>query len=291
MRTVRIDFTSENILPDGAVIGRMGEHNATDLVITPPAEMTECGEIVNYVAAFVTEGKIIRSDFYEKAEQITIPLCSQLTQDHSLSLQLEGYDGAGGLVVKSAIVSELTLLPSAGGDETDFDSENGGIVSQINLNTLARHEHSNKSLLDNFGEQNGVLTYNGETVGAQKTNVVELDVESGEAMAEASGSGINFYVCDYIFDSPPIADGAEIQRVEINTSLDGVDEWLDLRDMIKYDTNAPYVVNLSRAFYSGDVDGTYVSIVTFTGTALNRFYDAASNYQILKLRVTVAEDV
>lgn len=291
MRTVRIDFTSENILPDGGAIGRMGEHNATDLVITPPAEMTECEEIVNYVAAFVTEGKIIRSDFYPKAEQITVSLCSQLTQDHSLSLQLEGYDGTGGLVVKSAIVSELTLLPSAGGDETDFDSEDGGIVSQINLNTLARHNHPNKSVLDKFGEENGILTYNGEPTSARKSKTLEFDVLSGEAMIETDNTMMRFFVCNYAFETPPVADGAEIIRVEMKAELDGVDdEWVDLRDMLKFDKYTPYFVHEFRAFYDESMDCVCVSVADFYTGNLNIFAVGATSYQIPKIRVTFVEN-
>lgn len=291
MRTVRIDFTSENILPDGGAIGRMGEHNATDLVITPPAEMTKCEEIVNYVAAFVTEGKIIRSDFYPKAEQITVSLCSQLTQDHSLSLQLEGYDGTGGLVVKSAIVSELTLLPSAGGDETDFDSEDGGIVSQINLNTLARHNHSNKSVLDKFSEENGILTYDGVPATARKSKTLEFDVFAGEALIETENTMMRFFVCNYAFDTPPIADGAEIVSVEMKAGLDGVDdEWVDLRDMLKYDKYTPYFLHVFHALYDESMDGVCVCVADFYTGDLNIFSIGATSYQIPKIRVTFVEN-
>lgn len=290
MRTVRIDFTSENLLPDGDIIGRMGEHNATDLIITPPAEMTQCEEIVNYVAAFVTEGKIIRSDFYPKAEQITIPLCSQLTQDHSLGLQLEGYDGTGGLVVKSAIVSELKLLPSAGGDETDFDGESGGIVSQINLNTLARHEHSNKDVLDKFGEEGGILTFDGAPAMAKKTKTLEFDVGTGEVMLEPDNTTLFIYICDYVFETPPLADGTELVSIELNTGIEGVDEWVDLRDMIRYDLYTPYILHVFRAFRNEDVSGTYLAIVNFYSGLTNIFFDGAIDGRILRLRVTFVDE-
>lgn len=287
MRTLRIDFTAENMLPDGDFIGRMGEHNATDLVITPPAEMAECGEIINFVAAFVTEGKIIRSDFYPKAEQITVSLCSQLTQDHTLGVQLEGYDGTGGLVVKSPIVSELRLLPSAGGDETDFDGENGGIVSQINLNTLARHEHSNKSVLDGISEKSGILTYNGVPVSAQKIKTVELDMQKGDVMIEISNLVLNFIVVDYLFDTPPIPEGADIKSVEFR--LTGEDSWTDIRSIMKYDISIPVISQTFRAFRTEDA--TYIAMIDFYSGTYNKFYDYAFNYQIDKLRVVYACDV
>lgn len=39
-------------------------------------------------------------------------------------------------------------------------------TSDINANTLARHTHSNKTVLDKFGESNGAPTYDGNTIGA-----------------------------------------------------------------------------------------------------------------------------
>lgn len=286
MRTLRIDFTAENMLPDGDYIGRIGEHNATDLIITPPAEMAECEEIINYVAAFVTEGKIIRSDFYPKAEQITVSLCSQLTQDHTLGVQLEGYDGTGGLVVKSAIISELRLLPSAGGDETDFDGENGGIVSQINLNTLARHEHTNKNVLDGISEESGILTYNGEPVTAQKKKTLELDVLNCEAMVEFSSNAIIFSVMNEDPASPLIPEGSDIISVEFSTTVE--DGWTDIKSIMKYDISIPVLSQTFRAFMLDRA--TYIAVVDFYTGSINKFFDYAANYQLSKLRVTSTEE-
>lgn len=281
MRTLRIDFTAENMLPDGEYAGRIGEHNATDLIITPPAEMAECEEIINYVAAFVTEGKIIRSDFYPKADTVTVSLCSQLTQDHTLGVQLEGYDGKGGLVVKSAIISELKLLPSAGGDETDFDGECGGIVSQINLNTLARHEHTNKKVLDSIGESEGMLTYNGAAITAQQQNIVaEFDVMNGDASVEISSSTILFSTMSS--DDSPIKDGTNIVSVEFSTAEE--EGWIDIMSIMKYDISVPVCSQTFRAF---DIDGfIYIALVQFVAGGRNKFMDYVTNYQIEKLRVT-----
>lgn len=290
MRTLRIDFTAENMLPDGDLAGRMGEHNATDLIITPPAEMTQCEEIVNYVAAFVTEGKIIRTDFYPKAETITVSLCSQLTQDHSLSLQLEAYDGTGGLVVKSPIVSELRLLPSAGGDETDFDGESGGMVSQINLNTLARHSHSNMGVLEKFGENSGKLTYNGIAVNASKTKTVELDIDNFEAYIQAENNKIFISTFDDMFDSPPVPDNARIVTLEAKLTVNGTETWVDLRMMVKYDVYNTYNLIMDRAFTVEGNGSTYLAVICYNKGEENFFYTAAQKNQIKALRVTFIDE-
>lgn len=286
MRTLRIDFSAENMLPDGEYIGRIGEHNATHLIITPPAEMAECDAILNYVAAFVTEGKIIRSDFYPKSEQVEIPLCAQLTQDHSLSVQLEGYDGNGGLVVKSAVIGELKLLPSAGGDATDFDSENGGMVSQINLNTLARHEHSNAEVLCGIGEKNGILTYNGKAVNSQKTKTIILDAANGNVMIELSGTSLLFCIINSDEEDMFFPDNTDIISVEFNLSNN--DEWTDIRSVMKYN---PYVPAISQTFKTFTCDGlSYFAAIDYPTGEFNEFYHHVMNYRVNNLRVTYADN-
>ncbi|MEE1011601.1 MAG: hypothetical protein U0L11_06155 [Acutalibacteraceae bacterium] len=286
MRTLRIDFSAENMLPDGEYIGRIGEHNATSLIITPPAEMAECEAILNYVAAFVTEGKIIRSDFYPKSDQVEIPLCAQLTQDHSLGVQLEGYDDKGGLVVKSAVIGELKLLPSAGGDATDFDSENGGMVSQINLNTLARHEHSNTDVLSGLGEKNGILTYNGESVVSQKLKTVVLDIAKDNVMIETSGTSLVFSVMNSDENTPFFPDNTDIISVEYN--LFGEDEWTDIRSIMKYN---PYITVISQTLKTFTCDGcNYFAVVDFPSGEFNEFYQHVMSYRINKISVTYAEN-
>lgn len=289
MRTVRIDLNAENPLPDGDIIGRVGEHNATDLVITPPAEMAECEEIVSYVAAFVTEGKIVRSELYPKADQITISLCSQLTQDYFLGFQLEGYDGHGSLVVKSGIISELRLLPSANGDETDFDDENGGLVSQINLNTLARHEHANSDVLSKLGEKDGVLTFNGvpAVTSDAKTKTVVLDLTAGEVMTEASGNVLLIYQYNFIPETPPLPEGTEIVKMEYNLITQAEDEWTDIRDMLKFDPYSPYLVQMYKTFIYAD--STYLAVINFYNNFDNELLFAASCGMVSKIRVTYIE--
>ena len=154
MRTLRIDFTAGTPLPEGNFAGRTGEHNATELIITPPEEMTQCEGITKYVVAFMTEGKLIRTDFYPKTESFTVPLFSQLTRDHCLGLQIEGYDDDGNLLVKSPVVDNIRLEPSANGEgNIETDTENGSLVADVILNTQSRHDHGNKNLLDSISSE------------------------------------------------------------------------------------------------------------------------------------------
>lgn len=292
MRTVRINLNAENPLPDGEIIGRIGEHNATDLVITPPAEMAECEEIVSYVAAFVTEGKIVRSELFPKSDRLTIPLCSQLTQDHFLGFQLEGYDNKGSLVVKSEIISELHLLPSANGDETDFDNENGGLVSQINQNTLSRHEHSNSAVIDKLGEKDGVLTFNGvpavSGVISPETKTKVFDVAIGEIVAEANGTTLLIYQYNDIPEMPALAEGTEIVKIEYNLVSQPEDMWTDIKDMLKFEPTLPYIVQMYKAFCYAE--SIYLAVLYFFDNFDNELLFSSSCGLVSKIRVTYIEE-
>ena len=161
MRTLKIDFTSAKVLPEGNDAGYIGEHNATQLVITPPIEMSECESIATYVVAFTTGGGVLHSDNILKTDEITVSLTSKLTTDYYLGVQLEGYDSEGELVVKSPLVTQLQLSPSARG--TGAESDSGSING--NSPVISGHAHENKDTLDLIGMDEKGLTFNGQKVG------------------------------------------------------------------------------------------------------------------------------
>ncbi len=161
MRTLKIDFTSAKVLPEGSDAGYIGEHNATRLVITPPLEMSECESIATYVVAFTTGGGVLHSDNILKTDEITVSLTSRLTRDYYLGVQLEGYDSEGELVVKSPLVTQLQLSPSARGTGADSD---GGSINEDSP-VISGHAHENKDVLDLIGMNENVLTFGGQKVG------------------------------------------------------------------------------------------------------------------------------
>ena len=139
MRTVYIDLTDENTLPkDGIDVGYTGEHNATELVIAVPPNMTSASDYL--VVLFVSGGKLIRSEKitdtieygkpYLDGNQVHILLSKQLTKHPVLGLQVEGYkkneQGSAVLLGKSAFLSSLHLHLSPQGEQDitgGFDSE------------------------------------------------------------------------------------------------------------------------------------------------------------------------
>ena len=161
IRRITIDFTAPPPV-NRRLCGYIGEHNATELLIVPPAELTS-DEVKHYMAAFETGGKVYHSRSFEPGEAIKIPLWQQLTAEQLLCVQLEARGADGELVAKSPMVY-LALLPAARGAETEADYGSDGIAAEIAQNTKLRHEHDNKAVLDKLGTDGDSLTYDGQPI-------------------------------------------------------------------------------------------------------------------------------
>ena len=165
MREFIIDFTADVPIVPGTVIGRQGENNATALKIKIPDEIlnNEAVELIS-LAAQIGAGHVARSELIAKAETVTVKLDSRMTAVNSLSVQLEGYDTAKSLLVKSAKLDNLIFDKSVTGEAPEIES-NAGVIADIAANTSARHTHENAETLNKFGDSNGSLTYDGKAVG------------------------------------------------------------------------------------------------------------------------------
>ena len=183
MRKFTIDFTAENTLPDGSVLGKQGEHNATELVIVPPSEMTDCEDVTSYRIAFgLTNCRCVHSETLEKAAEVSMLLFSQITLSESVEIQLEGYGADGNLVMKSTTVNKLKFLPSVCGKETGADGNSQSMSNEVNQNTAARHTHKNKDVLDGLSADGESLMFNGKSIGGG----AEIDLELLPAQIVAS---------------------------------------------------------------------------------------------------------
>lgn len=170
--TIRVDFTSENILPDGNVFGKIGEHNASVLEITPPAEMSANENIALYCVAFEVGRTfvktVVRSKMIAKADTINVSLWQQTTVGEHVKFQLEAYDGENNLLVKSQLVEGVFLL-SVSGVQSAGDYGCNGMAASVAANSKARHTHENADVLEKLADDNGTLTYNGEAIGSSGT--------------------------------------------------------------------------------------------------------------------------
>lgn len=156
MRQCRLNFAEHRYDCEAGIVG---EHNATELIITPPAIMPD--ETV-YRLCFEPGGV---SEIIPKMSDGTLayPLPAAVTATAFCCMTLIGYIG-NEQVYKSRMV-QLHFCRAADGD-TDIDPQQPGIVAEVNHNTAARHTHANKAVLDKFAEsKDGKPTYDGEALG------------------------------------------------------------------------------------------------------------------------------
>ncbi len=282
MRSYRIDFNLTDPFPDGRLIGRIGEKNAAQLVITPPEEMANNENITNYVAVFSTARGTVETDPYPKSEQIAVAVTERLSVGHAMAVQLEGHDDGGNIIVKTPLVYGLTFEASAVRCGCNIA---GGYPQNT---ALPSHYHNNKAVLDKLGETGGNLTFNGKAIGAQAIKTVELYYEKGEADAIVDCYMANtFFILDY---NSVIPENCEILSVEIKVTENGAEsEWIDLRNMIAFDPWAPYIINGQRAFKAVELGGIGISLISFL-VATNRFYDYMAAGLFIGARITYVDE-
>ena len=155
MRQCRLNFAEHRYDCEAGIVG---EHNATELIITPPAIMPD--EAV-YRLCFEPGGV---SEIIPKMSDgaLAYPLPAAVTATAFCCVTLTGYIG-NEQVYKSRMV-QLHFCRAADGD-TDIDPQQPGIVTEVNRNTAARHTHENKAVLDKFSESDGKPIYDGKEIG------------------------------------------------------------------------------------------------------------------------------
>lgn len=307
MRTVLIDF-NESVPCKQTIIGYVGEHNATEIVVTPPDILASNEAVTSYIIAFVTGGMIIHSKPFNKAETLAVKLWKQLTLETVMGIQLEAYDDNQNFIGKSEFISGLRFLPSACGDDTVADTDNPDIVSAIAANTSARHSHSNKSVLDRItranmedvaantlarhihsntdtlnklGDSNGSLTYDGKVVGGRQTATVTLDISEAMIDSPMSSSTVIF-----LGNTNKVPEDSEIVSVELNNGTIDVPNWIDLRNMMAIYPANPYSVMYHKLEYSNSYGSYFLASILFPVTDKNALISALDFSNIPQIRVT-----
>lgn len=290
MRELTIDFNLENPLSDGCEAGYIGENNATKLIIKPSSELLGSG-CSFLVAVFLSKGEIFRSEHFEPAETLEIPLGSHLTQEHYLSVQLEGYSEENMLLCKSPMISKIQFLPSISGNEGEIDADDYLLKMHIELNRENRHNHGNYDVLNLLGQIGNMLTYNGKPVyGSSEEKSVVLSVSEGEIDAMTTSGGYNIL---NIFSYSDIGDfiipaDAEIKSVELNIEHESCPEWIDMRDMFSYDTAHPYVLDCRKINVDPQSNLTTVCRAFFFNDT-NTICTHISNMLLRNVRITYVE--
>lgn len=155
MRQCRLNFAENRYDCEAGIIG---EHYATELIVTPPAIMPS--EAV-YRLCF-EPGGLSEIILQTTDGTFSYPLPSAVTAT-SCCVTLIGYVGSE-QIYKSRMV-RLHFSQAADGD-ADIDPRQPGIIAEVNRNTAARHSHANKAVLDLLSESDdGNLQFDGKALG------------------------------------------------------------------------------------------------------------------------------
>ena len=176
MRQCRLNFAEHRYDCEAGIVG---EHNATELIITPPAIMPD--EAV-YRLCFEPGGV---SEIISKRSDGTLayPLPAAVTATAFCCVTLIGYIG-NEQVYKSRMV-QLHFCRAADGD-ADIDPQQPGIIAEVNRNTAARHSHDNKSVIDLLtADDTGTLLYDGKVIGGGGSTGSELFIVNVQAQSGA----------------------------------------------------------------------------------------------------------
>ena len=176
MRQCRLNFAEHRYDCEAGIVG---EHNATELIITPPAIMPD--ETV-YRLCFEPGGV---SEIISKRSDGTLayPLPAAVTATAFCCVTLIGYIG-NEQVYKSRMV-QLHFCRAADGD-ADIDPQQPGIVAEVNQNTAARHSHDNKPVIDLLtADDTGTLLYDGKAIGGGGSTGAELFIVNVQAQGGA----------------------------------------------------------------------------------------------------------
>jgi len=239
MRQCRLNFAEHRYDCEAGIVG---EHNATELIITPPAIMPD--EAV-YRLCFEPGGV---SEIIPKMSDGTLayPLPAAVTATAFCCMTLIGYIG-NEQVYKSRMV-QLHFCRAADGDN-DIDPQQPGIVAEVNHNTAARHSHANKAVLDKFAETDGKPTYDGEALGGGGSMGTEFLVVNVQIQ-----SGAEYTVTSHDKTYAQIDEAYKAGKQVLVVSTDGTDQYLlpltirfeDSYEFILFDGNTGFIIDADK---------------------------------------------
>ena len=167
--TVSLNFNTMKASPS-LCLGRIGEHNATDLEIT----WTNSDErIASYRVAFQTGGKSVLSDSFFSMP-IEVALWQQLTLNPRMSIQIIAYDSEGDYIGKSEKFSGFYFAPSVQSNEAAADTDQHDIGAELSKveATVADHEER----IDALEVKTEIFEINGTKTGYEWFNLYKTAV-------------------------------------------------------------------------------------------------------------------
>jgi hypothetical protein len=240
MRQCRLNFAEHRYDCEAGIVG---EHNATELIITPPAIMPD--EAV-YRLCFEPGGV---SEIIPKMSNgaLAYPLPAAVTATAFCCVTLIGYIG-NEQVYKSRMV-QLHFCRAADGDN-DIDPQQPGIVAEVNQNTAARHTHDNKSVIDLLtADDTGTLLYDGKVIGGGGSMGTEFLVVNVQIQ-----SGAEYTVTSHDKTYAQIDEAYKAGKQVLVVSTDGTDQYLlpltirfeDSYKFILFDGNTGFIIDADK---------------------------------------------
>lgn len=213
MRQIYIDLTTDRPVSGGTFIGYIGEHNATELLISIPQTMVNESDyqtLVFQVGPMVFKSKKITEDTnentYRDGNTIHTVLSKSITTASGISLQVECYkentDGDAVLIGKTQTVPNLILkLSPTGCPAFGYD----GSYEEIDRAIRDVHRHQNLTVLNGLtSDDNGNLFYNGIKIGE--------GIERYVAFSEFPETAIDGCIACLENDEEEIPDTTPIER-------------------------------------------------------------------------------
>ncbi|MCQ2474711.1 MAG: hypothetical protein MJ173_02270 [Clostridia bacterium] len=124
-----INFNSSPVTSDFN-LGMTGEHNAAQLLITPPENLSSDERTSHYRIAFFSANKTYLSEA-KTGESFAVALSSAVTKNPSLDIQLIAYDDEGEFIGKSERINDFKFEPSISGTAVEIGEENEDIANEI----------------------------------------------------------------------------------------------------------------------------------------------------------------
>lgn len=155
-RTITVDYAR----PRGYDIGYRAENNFTLLALPVPEELEGADSYRVYFES--TVGEYLQTELLTPADgYVTVKITSDIVPEPgNMAAQLVAF-ADGEIVGYAPMITGSAKVSIPDGTERLSHS----LAAEIALNTAARHTHTNKAVLDKFGESDGKPTYDGEVLG------------------------------------------------------------------------------------------------------------------------------
>lgn len=174
-RTITVDYAR----PRGYDVGYRAENNFTELSLPVPAELEGADSYRVYFES--TVGEYLQTELLTPADgYVTVKITSDIVPEPgNMAAQLVAF-ADGEIVGYAPMITGTAKVSIPDGTERLSHS----LAAEIALNTAARHDHDNKSVLDKFAESDGKPTYDGTAIGDGGSTETELFVVNVQAQSE-----------------------------------------------------------------------------------------------------------